>query len=149
MSATKQSRRSERANQLPPRKFIESPPEAEVTGPITSGKTQVRPTAPDTSEISNLKSQILSASIEPAPDDGIGPIAIFLPRGAVPTEGHVRRFTNLDVRLSDPEHKAAFQQLFYALNQRDTRLNCGKHVDTPADVLRYLLECYSTATGGS
>lgn len=76
-------------------------------------------------------------------------VSILLPVGELPTDGHVRRFNHLDVRLTDKSHIEAFQKLFYALNQSHTLLACQKHVDTPADVIRYLIERYSLATAGS
>lgn len=76
-------------------------------------------------------------------------VSIFLPIGEIPTEGHKRRFNHLDVHLTNKGHIEGFVKLFYGLNQSHTLLACGKHVDTPADVIRYLIERYSLATAGS
>jgi len=76
-------------------------------------------------------------------------VSIEIPVADIPTDGHVRRFTNVDCRLTEKGHVEAFQRLYYSLNQTHTQLACGKHIDTPSDVVKYLLEQFTLATSGS
>lgn len=77
-------------------------------------------------------------------------VALFLPAPVeIPTEGYVKRFNNIDCRLTEDGHKNAFQKLYYCLNQTHTQLASGKHIDTPADVVKYLLEQFTFAIAGS
>ena len=88
----------------------------------------------------------LVAAVEP---EGI---SLFLPLPVeIPTDGYVKRlgFNNIDCRLTDKDHKEAFQRLYYSLNQNDVRLSCGKHIDNPSDVIKHILELYTLATSGS
>ena len=73
-------------------------------------------------------------------------VVIELPLGMIPTEGYARRFHKVELGF-DREQAAIFQRLYYGLNSRSTRLASGKHVESAADVVRYMLEQAAAAAG--
>lgn len=74
-------------------------------------------------------------------------IMLELPAGELPPDVYHKRFFKVELVLArDKQLAASFQQLFYSLNQRDIRLTSGRHIDSGADALRWLLEQYHAAT---
>lgn len=134
--------------QRPARTIVESPsaveemraPDAAVESLPPVSLSPPHPIAP-----SDFRSVLESENGEPTG------ATIFIPLAEIPTEGNVRRstFTNIDCRLSEKGHVESFQKLYYCLNQTHTQLACGKHIDTPSDVIKYLLEQFTLVLSGS
>jgi hypothetical protein len=73
-------------------------------------------------------------------------VVIELPLAEPPTKGYARRFTKVELSF-DHDQASIFQRLYYGLNSKSTRLATGKHVESAADVVRYLLEQAAAAAG--
>lgn len=134
----------------PARTIVEDRP---MTAPEQIGKTKIYGPEFDAANSDGGISDVQPSEIKAALEIEEGPptgITLFLPAPVeVPTEGYVKRFTNIDCRLTEDGHKAAFQTLYYTLNQTHVQLACGKHIDTPSDVLKYLLEQLTLSLAGS
>lgn len=121
--------------QRPARTIIQSSPVGENDAAVAT-----LPPAIDPAEI------LTATEIEDGQPTGA---TIFIPLAELPQDGYVRRFNNVDCRLTEQGHIDAFQKLFYCLNQNDTRLRCGKHIDNSSDVIKYLLENFTLSLAGS
>ena len=51
-----------------------------------------------------------------------------------------KEFTHVDVQFSTREQRQGLRILFLGLHATSTRLANGKHVDSQADAVRYLME---------
>ncbi len=97
-----------------------------------------------------MREQIISAQVD-GEDVELDreSITLRLPPPAELPDGYVKRFPNVDCRLSESAYADAFQKLFYSLHQSNAQLASGKHIDNGADVIRYILEQYTLALSGS
>ena len=69
-------------------------------------------------------------------------VTIEVPVAEIPAETYVQRHIDVHLvgRYGGAAQRRALKRLTVGLNESHTTLKCGKHVDTTADAIRWLLE---------